>query len=242
MKHIVYQITNLINDRIYIGVHATKNPDVFDGYLGSGKIMKQAIDKYGKNTFIRETLHCFENLKEAYLKECTIVNEDFVNREDTYNLSLGGYGSFLGQHHSEESKKKISESNKGRVVSKETRKKISESEKGKTVSEETKKKLSKAQMGKYHSEASRKKISEFQTGRSVSRETRKKLSIVNTGKRHSEETKQKLSKAGKGKIYIHLNNKQINSCVCKEELDNYLNNGWQIGRKRFYFSSTEEVI
>lgn len=36
MKYIVYQTTNLINNKIYIGVHKTKNPDIFDGYLGCG--------------------------------------------------------------------------------------------------------------------------------------------------------------------------------------------------------------
>ena len=32
MKYIVYLTTNLVNNKIYIGVHQTDNPDVFDGY------------------------------------------------------------------------------------------------------------------------------------------------------------------------------------------------------------------
>ena len=36
MYWIVYQTTNLINNKIYIGVHKTKNPHEFDGYLGNG--------------------------------------------------------------------------------------------------------------------------------------------------------------------------------------------------------------
>lgn len=40
MKYIVYLTTNLVNKKIYIGVHGTENPDKFDGYLGNGvKIM-----------------------------------------------------------------------------------------------------------------------------------------------------------------------------------------------------------
>lgn len=36
MKYIVYLTTNLINRKIYVGVHKTENPDIFDGYLGNG--------------------------------------------------------------------------------------------------------------------------------------------------------------------------------------------------------------
>lgn len=61
-----------------------------------------------------------------------------------YNLNTGG----KNKRHSEETKKKISESNKGKKVSEETRKKLSESHKGHKVSEETKKKLSKINKGK----------------------------------------------------------------------------------------------
>lgn len=34
MKYIVYKTTNIVNQKIYIGVHQTLNPDKFDGYLG----------------------------------------------------------------------------------------------------------------------------------------------------------------------------------------------------------------
>ena len=36
MKYIVYKTTCLINNKIYIGVHQTENPEIFDGYLGRG--------------------------------------------------------------------------------------------------------------------------------------------------------------------------------------------------------------
>ena len=41
MKYIVYQTTNLINNKIYIGVHKTVNPDIFDGYIGNGGICNE---------------------------------------------------------------------------------------------------------------------------------------------------------------------------------------------------------
>ena len=45
MFFIIYQTTNLINNKIYIGKHQTSDLD--DGYLGSGKLLLQAIKKYG---------------------------------------------------------------------------------------------------------------------------------------------------------------------------------------------------
>ena len=34
-KYIIYQTINLVNNKIYIGVHKT-NPTIFDGYIGNG--------------------------------------------------------------------------------------------------------------------------------------------------------------------------------------------------------------
>ena len=40
--------------------------------------------------FIRTTIKIFDCEEDAYKLEAEIVNEDFVKREDTYNLALGG--------------------------------------------------------------------------------------------------------------------------------------------------------
>ena len=36
MKYIVYKTTCSVNNKIYIGVHCTEDPDIFDGYIGDG--------------------------------------------------------------------------------------------------------------------------------------------------------------------------------------------------------------
>ena len=92
MFFILYQITNLINNNIYVGVHKTDNID--DGYMGSGKLIKLAITKYGAHNFKKEILIFFKNEFEMYAAEKHFVNEEWINRSDTYNIRLGGSGGF----------------------------------------------------------------------------------------------------------------------------------------------------
>jgi len=91
-----------------------------------------------------------------------------------------------GKKHSEEAKRKISESLKGKhwKLSEETRKKLSEAKKGKKLSEETRKKMSEAKKGKHWklSEETRKKMSEAKKGKLINRKDRsKKVLCVETG-------------------------------------------------------------
>ena len=90
MFYYLYKTTNLINAKIYIGVHKTKKLN--DGYLGSGKIIKDAIKKYGKEFFKKEILEFFDNEDLMYLKEMEVVDETFIKNADTYNLMIGGFG------------------------------------------------------------------------------------------------------------------------------------------------------
>lgn len=92
-KHyLVYQITNLINEKIYIGKHETFNVD--DGYMGSGKLLGRAQEKYGIENFKKEILFNFNDFDEMDKKEAELVNEEFIARDDTYNIMLGGTGGW----------------------------------------------------------------------------------------------------------------------------------------------------
>lgn len=103
---------------------------------------------------------------------------------------------------SKDTRKKLSNANKGHIVSPETRKKISIANTGKRHSEETKRKISenstKPNLGKHLSEETKKKISESEKGKVIEDWHRKRISEANSGKVLSQETKNKMSESKKG--------------------------------------------
>src|SRR5574343_83136 len=169
--YLLYKTTNLINGKIYIGIHKTK--DVNDGYIGSGKLLLRAVEKYGKENFNTEILLDCLSLQDLLKLEAEIVNEDFIRRNDTYNITTGGYSGFEhinknGMNNSGGQniglKNRLKNDTNFRI---EFCKKISESHKGKKLSEEHKAKIKDAQIGeknhwygKKHTEETKRKISE----------------------------------------------------------------------------------
>jgi len=126
--NLVYKTVNLVNDKIYIGVHCTDDLD--DGYLGSGKLLKRAIKKYGRKIFKRYTLHDFITAEHAYGVEEIIVDKYFILRDDNYNTAVGGGLPFKDRRHTKESKQKIGAAHKGIPKSAESNRKSSLSQKG----------------------------------------------------------------------------------------------------------------
>ena len=92
-KYIVFITTNMVNNKEYTGAHSTTDLEN-DTYLGSGKLLKLAVKKYGKDKFIREILYEYDNAEQAYAKEKELVTKEYVDRQDTYNLKVGGEGGF----------------------------------------------------------------------------------------------------------------------------------------------------
>lgn len=92
MFYTIYKTTNKINKKIYIGKHQTK--DLNDSYIGSGKFLSDAINKYGVDNFEKEILFIFDNEDEMNDKEAELVTEEFVLESTNYNLCPGGNGGW----------------------------------------------------------------------------------------------------------------------------------------------------
>jgi len=100
----VYQTKNIINEKTYIGVHATNN--INDGYIGCGirsnasaKSQAKAgrkypfissVLKYGYENFKREILSFYDTEEEAYKEEEFLLSLNEIRSNKNYNASLGG--------------------------------------------------------------------------------------------------------------------------------------------------------
>ena len=119
MYYYLYKITNLLNDNFYIGRRMSLVPPNEDLYFGSGKRLKAAIKKHGRENFKKEILSEYTSELELIESEKNIVNYQLVKNVKCYNLAVGGYGGYTYYaervvKHTEESKAKISKANKGR--------------------------------------------------------------------------------------------------------------------------------
>lgn len=130
--HTIYKTTCVVTGKYYIGMHSSKDPN--DSYLGSGKILARSIAKHGIENHKKEILHFAEDRKSLSILEEQIVNEEMLKDPLCMNLKVGGIGGAMFGH----------------VVSEETKRKLSEANKGKPVPEERKRKMSVAKKGKYY--------------------------------------------------------------------------------------------
>lgn len=184
---IIYKITNLINNKFYIGQDIKDNPKYFD----SGKIIIKAIKKYGKENFKKEILEVCTDEKHMDEREIFWIKElNATNGKIGYNICEGGktYRSMkgennpmFGKHLSEETKEKIKEKRKLQKMSEEQKEQLrikwsGEENPGKNKSLETIEKISKSRKGKCIGEEH-----------------------PMFGKKHSDETKKHWSETRKGK-------------------------------------------
>ena len=167
MYYTIYEITNKINNKKYIGKHITKN--INDNYFGSGIAIKRALKKYGIKNFEKKILYILDNEAEMIAKEKELVNENIILDNNYYNISLGGKGGTtvlfkkhpLYKNYCEKIKK--SQQLRSKEIS-ETVKKLHEEKKvgmyGKKQTENQKKIVSDTQKGRKKSEEEIKKRKE----------------------------------------------------------------------------------
>lgn len=205
--YLVYKTTNLINGKFYIGVHETYNFN--DGYLGSGKVLRNSVYYHGKENFKREILEFCNNKKDMYDKEKELVNEELLKNPKCMNLVIGGVGFINDKKHLEISiyanKKRNLMLNTDENFKKNLSKKLSKSAK------------INHKKGKYLN----------------------LRHDYFTNKKHTEETKKKMSESSKGMGIGEKNSQfgtcwitknSINKKIKKEELTLYLNDNWIKGR------------
>ena len=146
-RGIIYKYTNKINGKIYIGQTTDeKRRRESHKYSKADDHFHRAIRKNGWDNFEYEVV--FETIssdKDRLKYLLDTMEKYFIKKYDSYgkggyNCTLGGGGS-LGYIASEQTKKKLSEINRGKILSEKTRKKMSESRKGRKISEENLRKL-----------------------------------------------------------------------------------------------------
>lgn len=237
MIYYIYRIRLLqgsLAGKYYIGQHRTKN--INDGYVGSGTILRNYYKVYGAKegeTFTKEILQYCSSIAELNRAEQAFVSDKYDTDPDCINLIAGGNG----KGYSEETRRKISEANKGREITEEYRKRISQTLKGHPVPAETRELISKRVKEKCKDPAFRKKLSEAQKHRKpISEETRRKLSESNKGragcwrgKKMPQSMRDKMSESQKGFLYI--NNGIELKRVRENEVDDYLAAGWVLGMR-----------
>ena len=220
MHYVIYQITNLVNGKIYIGKHKTENLD--DGYMGSGTLLKRAIQKYGIENFKKEILFECSSDEELFNKERELVNEDFVARDDKYNLKVGGDGGF----------DYINKNNLSNIASNCS---LGGKENARLMRED-----------KSYRELVSKRISN-----GLKRVWKDNPNLFRnfhcdwTGRHHSEETKKKIGEKSKlltgdkngafGRVWIHNDIVKRNLMIKRELVVDYLSQEWSLGSRVEYY-------
>lgn len=160
-----YKITNIKTGEFYIGVRSCDCEIELDSYMGSSSIWTKLYIKENKDFLKKEIVATFNTRKEANKGEVILLQKykdnplcincyfdytpDVTGTKQTpewieKRKMFGEKNGMFGKHHTEETKKKISNKLKGRKLSEETKKKIGDIHRGKIVSQETREKQSKA--------------------------------------------------------------------------------------------------
>lgn len=207
----IYKIINKVNGKVYVGssvdIFRRINRHKYDLIKTQhfNLHLQSAWNKYGKENF---EFNIAENVEPNMLIETEQKYLDICKSNPTnfYNMSYSVEFTTRGIKLSKETRLLISKNNakywKGKTLSDETKRKLSDSHKGKIHSNEHKMKMSKIMSGagnpmygKIFSDEYKRKLSNSHKGKTASEETKKKMSMSNLGKHNnfSVDAKKKLS-------------------------------------------------
>ena len=146
----IYLLTNKVNNKVYVGVtnnykkRMREHKGTYNDFL-----ISKAIKKHGWNNFNSQILLETEDCEYAYnVAESSFIKQYQSNNiKQGYNLTEGGQGT-LGFSPTSETRQKMRDKKLGKKLTPEHIKKISESNKNRVVTESTRQKISKANKGK----------------------------------------------------------------------------------------------
>ena len=232
MNHYVYQITNNINGKIYIGKRSCKRDIQDDNYMGSGYHLNHAIKQYGKENFTKTIIDICESPEIAYELEALIVDDEFLKRPDTYNLVGGGRGPTCI---SDETKLKISENHNkfwlnkpspmtGKIMSMSAKLKLSIKLSGSNNPNFGKTGELSPSFGKTHSVETRFKMSQAHLNRFNTDDRINKNELIKTKLISSDIDFTKFGWVGKAAIIINIAPQKVNGWMKRNMLDFYETN------------------
>ena len=185
---VIYAITNIINDKQYVGQAVVKNKRWKDHKLSlnvgkhNNAYLQAAYNKYGKENFIYTVLEVIDGGPDL-IARLTEREQYWMNKLNTvapngYNLNPTA-GSAIRFKHTEETKLKWSEQRKGKKRSEEAKANISAGhKKRKPVSDETKEKMRQAQLGKTRSDETKAKHAERMKGNSINNGRKQSKEVI----------------------------------------------------------------
>ncbi len=211
-RYIIYCHTNRVNAKRYVGWAIVKTGQTphdamirrWNEHCRSRRsdLFPRAIRKHGETTWDHEVIEIMTTLKSTKHAEKLWIAERKTYALDLdghgYNMTRGGDGCPWpkGLKKSSETRRKISESlkgkppsNKGKKASETARRNLSIAHKGRVTSVETRRKQSEALKGRQFSDEHRKHVSEALKGHSISNETREKIRQTLKSRNASKEMK-----------------------------------------------------
>lgn len=198
--------------RYYVGMRSTCKED--DNYMGSGKVLRYSIRKYGVENHTKEILSYHETRELLVEAEILAITADMITDKNCMNIRLGGSGGFTSE-----------EAKKGRLAT------------DKILFEKFGDDFRIIINQNYHNNMSETEKIAFSNKVKVGQQSNGYNNITFKNKRHSDKTKQLMSKPKN----IGETNSQFGTCwitkeginkkIKKEDLDTFITDGWVQGRK-----------